>query len=115
MYEITQGRGRAKDSGVYCLIRAEQRLCENPNFESCLANGCRNLVLTRYGIIPLIAVIKDYKKRTENGDKKAEAVLHRVIIPRFKDFINSFMRDTGMTSEERNGIRLILHEEMNNG
>ncbi len=115
MYEITQGRGNAKDNGVYCLLRAENLACGQPDWESCLANGCSNLILTRYGIIPLIAVIKDYKKRADAGDKKAEAVLHQVIIPRYKDFISTFMKDTNMTPEERKGIRLIQREEMKNG
>lgn len=38
MFAIAQGRGKGKDAGIYCKKKALGYACENPTYESCLAN-----------------------------------------------------------------------------
>ena len=115
MYEITQCRGSAKDTGAYCLLRASQEMCRHPNWESCIENGCGYLILTRYGIQPLVSVIKKYLKRAKAGDKKAKAVLEKVIVPRYKSVLNQFLNDSGIPRAERNGILKFIEEAKRDG
>lgn len=39
MFEITQGRGKGKDAGIYCILRAGGDVCKHPEYDSCLANA----------------------------------------------------------------------------
>ena len=115
MYEITQCRGSAKDTGAYCLLRASHEMCRHPNWESCIENGCEYLILTRYGIQPLVSVLKKYQLRANAGDKKAKAVLMEVIVPRYKSVLNQFLNDSGIPRAERNGISSFIEEAKKDG
>ena len=111
MFEISQTRGKAKDEGCYCTLRALHMACEHPEYHSCIANGCRHTVLTRYGLRPSAQILLNYQDKAYAGDKKAEAVLKKILFPRYRLILNALMRDTGMTPEERKGIKLIIEEE----
>lgn len=112
MFEITQGRGKAKDEGIHCIYRARGNLCKYPEFDSCLANACPYLVFTRYGYAALLEVIRDYKVAADAGDVKKENVLKKVIMPHFTDIINTLMRDVNMAKNERMGLRIMLEETL---
>lgn len=112
MYEITQGRAKAKDEGVHCLCRARGNPCAYPEFDSCLANTCPYLVFTKYGYKALLEVIRDYKICADAGDIKKGAVLQKIIMPRFRDIINALMREVNMEQNERKGLRLMLEEAL---
>lgn len=112
MYEITQGRAKAKDEGVHCLCRARGKPCAYPEFDSCLANTCPYLVFTKYGYKALLEVIRDYKICADAGDIKKGAVLQKIIMPRFRDIINALMREVNMEQNERKGLRLMLEEAL---
>ncbi len=109
MYEIGQGRGKGKDSGVYCLKRALGFSCENPNCQSCIANMCPNHVLTKEGIPALIEVIKEYYyKKDPLGNDYYKEVLRQYIFPRYWGIINEFMKS--MNPQDRKGLRKLLNE-----
>ena len=88
MFEISQGRGQSKDEGVGCLRRACGLACESPRFESCIKSACPHTVFTAYGYKALIAALEEYLNKAYTGDKKAEAILKTVLIPRFQNEIN---------------------------
>lgn len=115
MYEISQGRGLAKDEGIHCLRRAQGELCAYPEYGSCLSNACPYLVFTKLGFKTLLKVILQFKNAADRGDVKANSVLHHVIMPRFRDVINSFMRDVNMNQSDRNGMRKIMREMLEDG
>lgn len=112
MYEITQGRAKAKDEGIHCLCRARGNPCAYPEFDSCLANTCPYLVFTKYGYKALLEVIRDYKICADAGDVKKGSVLQQIIMPRFRDIINALMREVHMEQNERKGLRLMLEEAL---
>lgn len=115
MYEISQGRAKGKDAGIHCTCRAKGMPCLYPEFSSCLANACPYLVFTRYGYRALLEIIREYKIAADNGDIKKEAVLMTVIMPRFKEILNTLMREVNMEKNERAGLQLMLKEVLTNG
>ena len=115
MYEITQGRGQAKDEGIHCICRARGKPCAYPEFDSCLANTCPYLVFTRYGYMALLEVIRDYKVEADAGDVKKGAVLQQIIMPRFSAILNVLMKEVNMEKSERAGLRFMLEEALTNG
>lgn len=113
MFEISQSRGQGKDNGVYCLCRAGKQVCKHPEYESCLANCCHDLVFTRYGYLPLLKILKQFKDEAMNGNKKAQAVLYNVLIPRYQSILNRIMKETGMEPKEKEGLKLMMKEVLN--
>lgn len=111
MYAIAQGKGKAKDMGVYCKRKALGFCCEHPTYESCLANLCPYHVFTSDGVPVLIKVIKDYQqKELITGNKKYSVALKTKIIPAFHDIINAIIRE--MSGEERAGMKLLIEETL---
>ena len=113
MYEITQSRGKGKDHGVYCLLRAEKMACQHAEWDSCLANGCPYLVFTKIGYLPLLRILLQYQTEANNGSKKAKTVLLQVLIPRYQKIINQLMKDMDMSKDDRNGLKLLMKETLN--
>lgn len=112
MFEISQNRGKGKDDGIYCLRRARKEACQHPECESCLASCCKDLVFTRYGYLPLLKILKKFKDQAANGNKRAREILYKVLIPRYQNILNTLMNTMNMTQEERNGLKLLLEEEL---
>ena len=112
MLEISQGRGKAKDDGLYCLKRARGEACINPEYDSCLAGCCPYMVFTRTALIPLLEVLRACMEKAKH-DPKEEAVLKKVMIPFYQDIINGLMRRTNMSKEDRLGIKKIVEEVLN--
>ena len=115
MYEISQGRGKAKDEGIHCICRARGNPCAYPEYDSCLANACPHLVFTRYGYRALLEVIYEYKVGADAGDGKKAAVLQQIIMPNFRDVINALMKEVNMNNNERAGMRFMLEEVVSDG
>lgn len=113
MYEISQCRGKAKDDGVYCLLRAEKKACPYPAYESCLGNACHNLVFTKLGYLPLLRILKMYQKKGENGDLKAKMVLKKVLIPRYQEILNRLITEINLNRREKNALVALMKEELN--
>ena len=112
MYAIAQGKGKAKDSGIYCKRKALGLCCEHPAYESCLANLCPYHVFTSDGVPALIRVIKDYQqKEFVTGNKKYSIALKTKIIPAFQDIINAIIKE--MSEEERTGTKRLIEEALN--
>ena len=109
MLEITQTRGKAKDTGIYCVRRARGEVCSHPEYGSCLANACPHLVFTKMGMIPLLQVIKTYMERS-NESRKDRAVLEQVIIPRFRQILNTLIREGNMQKDDRMGLKKLIGE-----
>lgn len=113
MYEISQNRGKGKDFGVYCLLRAEKKACTCPMHQSCLANGCRNLVFTKLGYLPLLKLLNDYQKKGKAGDLKAQMVLKQVLIPRYQEILNQLISEMDLNRQERSALVSLMKEELN--
>lgn len=109
MLEISQGRGKAKDEGLYCIKRARGEACPHPEYASCLAGCCPYMVFTRDALIPLLEVLKACMDKAKQ-DSKEEAVLKKVMIPFYQDIINGLMRQTNMAKEDRLGIKKNMEE-----
>lgn len=109
MLEISQGRGKAKDQGLYCVKRARGEACVHPEYASCLAGCCPFMVFTRDALIPLLTVLKSYREKAKH-DPKDEAVFKKVMVPFYQDTINGLMRQTDMAKEDRLGITKIMKE-----
>ena len=109
MMDVTQNNaGQGKDDGVFCMKRLYGEVCENPEFHSCIANGCRYLVFTRYGYIPLLEIIKEYHNKAKTGDKKAEAVLKKVMIPKYQAVINTIIREFHLGQPEKDAMKKLM-------
>lgn len=112
MFAIAQGKGKAKDSGIYCKKKALGFVCENPTYESCLANLCPYHVFTSDGVPALVKVIKDYQiKELTTGNKKYGIALKTKIIPAFQDIINAIIKE--MSEEDKAGIKKLIEETLN--
>lgn len=112
MFTIAQGKGKAKDSGIYCKKKALGLACENPTYESCLANLCPYHVFTSDGIPALVKVIKDYQiKELTTGNKKYGIALKTKIIPAFQDIINAIIKE--LSEEEKAGTKKLIEEALN--
>lgn len=112
MYEISQNRGKAKDDGVYCELKANGEACPHPMWESCVANCCPHLCFTKYGFMALLKEWKKYKDLADGGDKRAEAILNQRLIPTFHKIINQLMKDAQMPREDRQGLKRMLEEKI---
>lgn len=113
MFEITQDRGAGKDEGIYCMRRARCEACRKPSYETCIAACCDESIFTRLGYKPLIKVLLDYQKSADKGDVKADAVLKKVLIPRYQKIINQLIKQTQMSKSERIGLRRMLEDALN--
>ena len=113
MYEITQNRGKGKDHGVYCLLRAEEEACRHAEWESCLANCCPFLIFTKIGYLPLLQILLKYQSDAKKGNKKAKNILQQILIPRYQKILNQLMKDMDMSNEDKNGLKLIMKEMLN--
>ena len=113
MYAISQMRGMGKDHGIYCLKRSAGEACSYPEWDSCLSNACRFLVFTKLGYLTLLTVLREYKLKAVGGDKKAESVLNRILIPRYQRILNQVMKDMNLTSEDKHGLKALMMEELN--
>jgi hypothetical protein len=112
MFAITQGKGKAKETGVWCIRRALGFSCDNPTYTSCIANLCPYHIFTRDGIIPLINVIKGYQKKAlETGNAKYRVALERHIIPAFQHIINELLKE--MEKQEKMELRRLIEEVLN--
>lgn len=115
MFEITQGRGKGKDTGIYCILRASGDVCKHPEYDSCLANACPYLVFTRFGYRALLEVIGEYVQAAAFGDMKMAVALKSVIMPRFRAIINVVMKDMHIPREERAALRFMMEEVIDGG
>ena len=112
MFAIAQGKGKAKDVGIYCKKKALGFCCENPKYESCLANLCPYHVFTSDGVPALVKVIKDYHiKELTTGNKKYGIALKTKIIPAFQDIINEIIKE--MSEEDKAGTKKLIEEVLN--
>ncbi len=109
MFAIGQGKGRAKDKGVFCKKRALGLECVHPKYESCIANLCPYHVFTAEGLPSLIKVVEDYyNKYLKTGNVKYRLILDNKIKPAFQDIIKALLKE--MSEEEKNSIKLMLKE-----
>lgn len=112
MFALAQGKGKAKDVGIYCKKKALGFCCENPIYESCLANLCPYHVFTSDGIPSLVKVIKDYmEKELITGNRKYGIALRTQIIPAFQEIINAIIKE--MSEEDIAGTRKLIREALN--
>ena len=112
MFNIAQGKGRAKDAGIYCKKKALGFQCENPTYESCVANLCPYHVFTSDGVPTLVKIIKNYQiKELSTGNKKYGIALKTKIIPAFQDIINAIVKE--MSEEDKAGIKTLIEEVLN--
>lgn len=111
MLAVGQGRGKAKDEGIYCKRKALGLCCDHPLFESCLANVCPHYVFTSEGVPALIRVIRDYAvKARATGNRKYKTALQKCIIPAFQEIINEVIRE--MSGAERAATRKMIEEAL---
>ena len=110
MLEISQNRGKGKDDGIYCTRRALGEACTYPEYRSCLANACPYLVFTKIGFSALLGVFRDYIRKAYGGDRKSEAVLRNVILPRFKGILTELGQNAHMTHEEMQTLKAMIKE-----
>ena len=110
LFEISQGRGRAKDEGIYCTLRAINKVCINPAAQSCIASCCEYSVFTAHGYYALLAVLKDYYEEARHGNRKAESVLNELLMPRYRNILNNLMDDVKMAPDERQALKLMMKE-----
>lgn len=115
MYEISQAHGKSKDEGTYCIKRALGEACVNPKCESCIASGCKNLVISRMGYVPLLEVLYGYYDRGRNGDRRAQSILDKVLMPRFQSVINRLIKEKNLNNDDREGLSKLIQEVFGNG
>ena len=86
--------------------------CENPTYESCVANLCPYHVFTSDGVPTLVKIIKNYQiKELSTGNKKYGIALKTKIIPAFQDIINAIVKE--MSEEDKAGIKTLIEEVLN--
>ena len=112
MLVISQQRGKGKDDGIYCLNRVRGKACPFPEFESCFICCCEELVFTRYGLLPLINVLNDFYTQSLTGDKKAMAILHDILIPRYQNILNQLLETSSLSQQERIGIKRLIERNL---
>ena len=113
LFEISQGRGLAKDVGVHCSLRANMQACPHPRRQSCIATGCRYLVFNHYGHITLLHILKKYDVASKAGDKKADYFLKKQLIPRYQRIISHLVKKTSMKEEDRRGLKVLMEDVLN--
>lgn len=113
MYAISQTKGKGKDLGIYCVKRASDEMCSFPEWKSCIANACPYLVFSKYGIIPLLEILKEFKMKENAGDKKAQTVLKKILVPRYLGIINRIIKEFHLDADERYGLKMLKTEVLN--
>lgn len=109
MFEISQGFGKAKDTGIYCKKRAIGEACINPSFESCIANVCPYLIFSEAGIKSLVNVVNQYQdKAIKTGNPKYETILNDVIKPSFKSILAEI--SSRMSQSEKGALKKAIGE-----
>ena len=109
MLAVTQGRGRAKEEGIYCMRKALGLCCDHPLYGSCIANLCPSHIFTAEGIPSLLRVLRDYAgKYRRTGNVKYAAALKKCIIPAFQEILNDVIR--GMADDEKGAVRKLIEE-----
>ena len=112
MFSLAQGRGKAKDAGIWCMQKALGFNCEHPTYVSCIADLCPYLIFTNEGVLSLVNVVKEYRrKELATGNGKYGIALKKHIIPAFQEVINAVL--AGMSSHEKAGMRKLLGEALN--
>lgn len=107
MFEIAQGFGKAKEPGIYCKKRAVGDACENPKFESCIANVCPYLVFTDVGIKSLVSVVNSYAEKARiTKNPKYKNILRKVILPAYKDILSEI--SNRMTPNEKDAMKIAI-------
>ena len=112
MLEVSQGRGKAKDEGLYCKMRARGEACVHPEYNSCLAGCCRHMIFTADALIPLLKVLKSCLDEGLH-DPKMEAVFNNIMMPFYNDVIERLIRKMGLSEEDIDGIDQIAAEVLN--
>lgn len=111
MYSVGQGKGVAKDDGIFCQKRALGYICESPTYESCIANLCPYHIFTTAGIPSLIKVIKEYNEKIDyTGNDKYKIALEKVIIPAFQEIINEIIKE--MSKEEKTATLKLIEDKL---
>ncbi|MBE5851271.1 MAG: hypothetical protein E7298_14280 [Lachnospiraceae bacterium] len=113
MYFMAQNRGKAKDDGVYCVKRLKNEVCIHPESESCLACACPEAILTKYGLASLVNVINRFAQQNNKGNKKAGAMLTKVLIPRFLNIVRYLKKELDLDEQEWASISLFFEERIN--
>lgn len=109
MLLVAQGKGKAKEEGIYCKQKAFGFSCDHPVYKSCIANLCPNHIFTSEGVPSLLRVIRDYsEKYRSTGNPKYAAVLKKCIIPAFQEILSEVIR--GMNGKERAAVRKLIEE-----
>lgn len=107
MFEIAQGFGKAKEPGIYCKKRAVGEACDNPIFESCIANVCPYLVFTEVGIRSLVNVVNTYAEKARiTTNPKYENILRKVILPAYKEILSEISKR--MRPEEKVALKIAI-------
>lgn len=120
---VFNGKGMAKDSGVFCASLAIGHECENPSYKSCIANVCPYCIITKTCLEPMMEVIREYRwKAYYAGLPKSIAakyvnVLNNEILPAFIPYLKEFqtMMDKNEKSEFKNKIGRFLLEDTRDG
>ena len=112
MLEVSQGRGKAKDEGLYCKIRARGEACVHPEYNSCLAGCCRHMIFTEDALIPLLKVLKSCLDEALH-DPKMEAVYNNIMMPFYNGIIERLIRKMSLSEEDIDGIDQIAAEVLN--
>lgn len=113
MMEVSMGRGKAKDKGIFCFLRSLDLGCEYWHSESCIAENCEHCIYTRDGLEALLEVMNDYMKEADNGDVKSEEILKQDLIPHFKDIISAQLKE--MSVQERKVIEKKIRRVLGSG
>lgn len=113
LFEISQGRGLAKDVGAHCILRANMQACPHPKRQSCIATGCRYLVFNHYGHLTLLHILKKYDADSKAGDKKAGYFLKKQLIPRYQRIISHLIDKTNMNEGDQRGLKILMEDILN--
>ena len=109
MFEIVQGFGKAKESGIYCKKRAVGEVCKNPNVASCIASVCPYLIFTEAGIKSLVSVVNAYGEKVRTtGHPKYVTILNNVIIPTYKEILSKIVKR--MKPKEKEALKKAIGE-----
>lgn len=113
LFEISQGRGLAKDVGAHCILRANMQACPYPKRKSCIATGCRHLVFNHYGHITVLNILKNYNAASKAGDKKAEYFLKKRLIPKYQRIISHLIKKANMNEDDQRGLKILMEDYFN--
>ena len=110
MFEISQNRGKAKEEGIHCMLRALGKACPHPQIASCVGEGCGEAIVTRYGYRPLVEALASFRMKAEAGDQKARTVYEKILLPRYKSVINALFNEKKMSGKERMDLDKVTRE-----